>query len=216
MSDLDLFDRLTDLVTTHPVASLIAALLLGLAAPARLRRIARWGVVAAFWIIVLFYLVPVGVSWLALYVVGIRVVPSDDISRTSAPSSGSPSTADGGSGRARRYHQGVPTAVPLLMDQLHYSQTEAALIEIVARDPHVRDPPSGVTVRLRRDVVQQWGAFVGDDKSVPAGLGRHQTPDASRAAPSPRIAGRIPGWDEEELRGRPLPICNGPAPRGST
>jgi hypothetical protein len=56
--------------------SLIAALLLGLAAPARLRRMARRG--AAFWIVVLVYLVPVGVLWLALYVVGIRVVPSDD------------------------------------------------------------------------------------------------------------------------------------------
>jgi uncharacterized membrane-anchored protein len=78
MPDLNLFDRLADLVTTHPLASLIGALLLGLAAPARLRRIVHWGVVAAFWIVVLVYLVPVGVLWLALYVVGIRVVPADD------------------------------------------------------------------------------------------------------------------------------------------
>jgi hypothetical protein len=35
-------------------------------------------VVAAFWIVVLVYLVPVGVLWFALYVVGIRVVPGDD------------------------------------------------------------------------------------------------------------------------------------------
>jgi hypothetical protein len=39
--------------------------------------LAGW-VVAAFWIVVLVYLVPVGVLWFALYVVGIRVVPSDD------------------------------------------------------------------------------------------------------------------------------------------
>jgi small-conductance mechanosensitive channel len=77
MPDLNL-DRVADLITTHPLASLIGALLLGLAAPARVRRIARWAVVATFWIVVLAYLVPVGVLWFALYVVGIRVVPGDD------------------------------------------------------------------------------------------------------------------------------------------
>jgi hypothetical protein len=34
--------------------------------------------VAAFWIVVLVSLVPVGVLWFTLYVVGIRVVPADD------------------------------------------------------------------------------------------------------------------------------------------
>ena len=42
-----------------------------------MRRIARWWVVATFWIVVLVYLVPVGVLWLTLQIVGIRVFPAD-------------------------------------------------------------------------------------------------------------------------------------------
>jgi hypothetical protein len=51
MLDLNLFDRLADLVTTHPLASLIGALLLGLAAPISVPRnflrLTRWTVVGA-------------------------------------------------------------------------------------------------------------------------------------------------------------------------
>ncbi len=39
---------------------------------------ARWGVVATFWIAVILYLLPVGVLWLALQIVGIHVLPDDD------------------------------------------------------------------------------------------------------------------------------------------
>ena len=45
---MDLLDRLAHLVTTHPLASLIGALVLGLIAPARLRRFVQRTVVIAF------------------------------------------------------------------------------------------------------------------------------------------------------------------------
>jgi protein-S-isoprenylcysteine O-methyltransferase Ste14 len=78
MFDLNLFDRLVYLVSRHPVLALIVAFVLGLNAPAGVRRFARWTVVFVFWLAVLIYLLPVGAVGFALYVVGIRVVPSDD------------------------------------------------------------------------------------------------------------------------------------------
>ena len=75
MPDLN---RITDLISRHPWTAVLVALALGLIAPAGLRRFARWTVVLVFWVAVLIYLLPVGALGLALYVVGIRVVPSDD------------------------------------------------------------------------------------------------------------------------------------------
>ena len=65
MSDLNLFHRIVDLVGSHQLLSLIGALVLGLIAPASLRRFARGTVVVAFWVAVLIYLLPVGALWLA-------------------------------------------------------------------------------------------------------------------------------------------------------
>jgi hypothetical protein len=84
MSDLNLFDRIVDLVARHQLLSLIGALVLGLSAPAGLRRFARGTVVVAFWVAVLIYLLPVGALWLALQVVGIHVLPEDDLPRGSS------------------------------------------------------------------------------------------------------------------------------------
>ena len=46
--DLNLFDRLVDLISRHQVLSLIAAFVLGLNAPAGVRRFARWAVLFVF------------------------------------------------------------------------------------------------------------------------------------------------------------------------
>jgi hypothetical protein len=78
MSLPELFSRLAELASEHPWTFVLAALVLGLVAPSWVRRMARWGVVASFWIAVLIYLLPVGALGFALYVVGIRVVPADD------------------------------------------------------------------------------------------------------------------------------------------
>ena len=75
MPDLNL-DRVADLVSRHPWAAVLVALALGLIAPPGLRRFAQWTVVFVFWVAVL--PAAAGAGGFALYVVGIRVVPSDD------------------------------------------------------------------------------------------------------------------------------------------
>jgi hypothetical protein len=85
---MDLLDRTADLVATHPLASLIAALLLGLAVPARVRRlvqrtvagilvVVKWTLIVGFWVAVTVYLLPVGVIALACHLGGIRLLPDD-------------------------------------------------------------------------------------------------------------------------------------------
>ena len=70
-----MFDRLVDLISRHQVLSLIAAFVLGLNAPAGVRRFARWAVLFVFWVGVLIWMLPVGALALALYVVGIPCGP---------------------------------------------------------------------------------------------------------------------------------------------
>jgi hypothetical protein len=69
---------LIEFVARHQVLSLIAAFVLGLNAPAGVRRVARWIVLFLFWVGFLIWLVPVGAVALGLYLVGISVVPRDD------------------------------------------------------------------------------------------------------------------------------------------
>ena len=73
-----LFAQTSELVTRHPWACLIGALSLGLVAPSWLRRAARWGVVATFWLAVFLYLLPVEVVCIALMMVGVRLVRASE------------------------------------------------------------------------------------------------------------------------------------------
>jgi hypothetical protein len=88
MPDLNLFDRLAHLVATHPFASLIAALLLGFVAPARLRRlvqrtvmislvVSKWTVLLALSLVLAVYMVPLGIVCLAVHLTGFNFLPDE-------------------------------------------------------------------------------------------------------------------------------------------
>jgi hypothetical protein len=92
MPDLNVFDRTADLVTTHPLASLIAALLLGLAAPARLRGLVqrsmaitlvviKWTVLLALSLMLAVYMVPLGIVCLAVHLTGFNFLPDESARR---------------------------------------------------------------------------------------------------------------------------------------
>jgi hypothetical protein len=87
MPDLNL-DRLADLVTTHPLAFVVAALLLGLAVPISVLRrnflrLTRWTVVGAVWVVL-------GVSALPLMVVFVALDRLGGTGTNTVPSSVSP------------------------------------------------------------------------------------------------------------------------------
>jgi hypothetical protein len=76
-SALDLLSQSADLVGRHPWLFLLAALVVGLIAPARVRRIARVTATGVCWVAVGLYLLPLAAFYLALKLVGLDLAPAN-------------------------------------------------------------------------------------------------------------------------------------------
>jgi len=77
---LQLLTRFADLVGHHPWLFLLAALVVGLIAPARVRRIARVTAMVTGWSVVILYMLPLGAFFFGMKWMGLDLDPANSAS----------------------------------------------------------------------------------------------------------------------------------------